>query len=142
MSSDLCNDQWYALRTRPRFEKLVSRQLRGKGYDEYLPVNKSRRCSSGRIGTAEMPIFAGYTFCKFHIQDRPPVRDFDLASGATSCSRNRASFRGTRANRFSLWLKGCLHQFRNEAANNLRGNPEFPVSERSSVIEDRFSLVE
>jgi len=35
-----------------------------------------------------------------------------------------------------------LHQFRNEAANNLRGNPEFPVSERSSVIEDRFGLVE
>jgi hypothetical protein len=35
-----------------------------------------------------------------------------------------------------------LDQFRNEAANNLRGNPEFPVSERSSVIEDRFGLVE
>ena len=105
MSSDLCNDQWYALRTRPRFEKLVSRQLRGKGYDEYLPVNKSRRCSSGRIGTAEMPIFAGYTFCKFHIQDRPPVRDFDLASGATSCGREKES-RMTRDFSLGITMKG------------------------------------
>ena len=65
--------QWFALQLRPRFEKVVAMHLRGKGYDEYLPVYRSRRIWSDRVKEIELPLFPGYTFCKFDIRDRLPV---------------------------------------------------------------------
>jgi len=67
------NRTWYALHTRPRFEKLAAKHLRDKGYEEYVPLYRSTRRWSDRIKTVEMPLFSGYIFCKFDIQDRLPV---------------------------------------------------------------------
>jgi transcription antitermination factor NusG len=54
---------WYAFRVRPRHEKLVSMSLRGKGYEEYLPLTKSKRKWADRFTIIEMPLFPGYIFC-------------------------------------------------------------------------------
>ena len=64
---------WYALRVRPRCEKLVSDALRRKGFEEFLPQHKERRRWSDRITTVEMPLFAGYLFCRFDAQQRLPI---------------------------------------------------------------------
>jgi transcription antitermination factor NusG len=65
--------QWYALRVRSRFEKIVALHLQNKGYEEYLPVYRSRRRWSDRIKEIELPLFPGYIFCKFDISRRLPV---------------------------------------------------------------------
>ena|SRR2546426_9773503 len=65
--------QWYALQLRSRFEKVVGMHLRGKGYEEYLPVYRSRRQWSDRVKEIELPLFPGYIFCKFDITDRLPL---------------------------------------------------------------------
>ena len=39
---------WYAIRVRSKFERAVSAALSGKGYDEYLPLYRSRRRWSDR----------------------------------------------------------------------------------------------
>ena len=65
--------QWYALQLRSRFEKVVAMHLRGKGYEEYLPVYSSRRQWSDRVKQIELPLFPGYIFCKFDINDRLPL---------------------------------------------------------------------
>lgn len=67
------NQQWYALQIRPRFEKVVAKHLRHKGYDEYLPLYKSRRRWSDRVKDVELPLFSGYSFCKFDVQERLPI---------------------------------------------------------------------
>lgn len=54
---------WYAFRVRPRHEKLVSMSLRGKGYEEFLPLTKSKRKWADRSPIIEMPLFPGYLFC-------------------------------------------------------------------------------
>jgi transcription antitermination factor NusG len=54
---------WYAFRVRPRHEKLVSVSLRGKGYEEFLPLVKSKRKWADRSPIIEMPLFPGYIFC-------------------------------------------------------------------------------
>jgi transcription antitermination factor NusG len=54
---------WYAFRVRPRHEKLVSMSLRGKGYEEFLPLTRSRRKWADRSTVIEMPLFPGYIFC-------------------------------------------------------------------------------
>jgi transcription antitermination factor NusG len=72
-NSSFGNHPWYALKIRPRFEKLAARHLRDKGYVEYLPLHKSTRRWSDRIKTAEFPLVPGYMFCRFDIQDMLPI---------------------------------------------------------------------
>jgi transcriptional antiterminator NusG len=73
MSSESRNADWYAVQVRPRFEKVVARHLQHKGYEEYLPVYTSRRRWSDRMKDVELPLFSGYIFCKFDIQNRLPI---------------------------------------------------------------------
>jgi transcription antitermination factor NusG len=64
---------WYALRVKPRFEKMVSCGLRGKGYDEFLPLSHSQRKHNGRTRTVDLPLFPGYLFCRFDAKKRLPI---------------------------------------------------------------------
>jgi transcription antitermination factor NusG len=70
---DVHNRQWYALHIRPRFEKLAAKHLSDKGYEGYLPIYTSRRRWSDRMKEVEVPLFPGYTFCKFDVQERLPI---------------------------------------------------------------------
>ena len=51
---------WFAVATRPRWEKFVNQALEGKGFEAFLPVYTSRRRWSDRIKVLELPLFAGY----------------------------------------------------------------------------------
>jgi transcription antitermination factor NusG len=64
---------WYALHVRTRFEKVVSRNLQGKGYEEFLPLYKRVSRWSDRTKEIELPLFPGYVFCRFDPHDRLPV---------------------------------------------------------------------
>ena len=61
---------WYALHVRSKFEHLVSVTLRGKGYQEFLPLYRSRRRWSDRVKEIDLPLFPGYLFCRFDVRDR------------------------------------------------------------------------
>src|SRR5437867_10544993 len=65
--------QWYAIQLRPRCEKFVAVQLRNKGFEEYLPMYRSRRRWSDRVKEIDLPLFPGYIFCKFDAMDRLPI---------------------------------------------------------------------
>lgn len=64
---------WYALHVRTRFEKVVARNLRGKGYEEFLPLYTRTNQWSDRVKQIELPLFPGYVFCRFNPNDRLPV---------------------------------------------------------------------
>jgi transcriptional antiterminator NusG len=64
---------WYAIRTKPRFEKIIALALRGKGYEEFLPVQRVRKPKSDRTIVVEHPLFPGYVFCRFDSTNRLPV---------------------------------------------------------------------
>jgi transcription antitermination factor NusG len=49
---------------------VASTILRGKGYEEFLPLYRSRRQWSDRIKELELPLFPGYLFCRFDVSDR------------------------------------------------------------------------
>lgn len=65
--------QWFALRVKPRAERVVADVLRGKGYEYFLPMHRERRRWSDRVKTVETPLFGGYVFCRFDVQRRLPV---------------------------------------------------------------------
>lgn len=62
--------QWYALQVRSKLANIASTTLRGKGYQEFLPVYRKQRRWSDRVKTVEIPLFPGYLFCRFDVQSR------------------------------------------------------------------------
>ena len=53
---------WYALYTRPKFEKKVADRLFEEGYDAWLPLQTVVRQWSDRKKKVEIPLFNGYVF--------------------------------------------------------------------------------
>jgi transcription antitermination factor NusG len=64
---------WYAIRVRPRSEKLVAAALRSKQYEEFVPLYQKRSRWSDRIKSIDLPLFPGYVFCRADFAGRPPV---------------------------------------------------------------------
>jgi len=55
---------WYAVYTKPRWEKKVAEHLAEKGIDHYCPLAKVTRQWSDRKKVVHEPIFKGYVFVK------------------------------------------------------------------------------
>jgi transcription antitermination factor NusG len=66
--------KWYAIYTRPRWEKKVNNLLLQKAVESYCPLNKVRRKWSDRMKTIEEPLFKSYVFVKINEEDRSLVR--------------------------------------------------------------------
>jgi transcription antitermination factor NusG len=64
---------WFALQVRARHETGVANFLRGKDYDPFVPMYQSRRRWSDRIKLVNAPLFPGYLFCRFDINNRLPI---------------------------------------------------------------------
>jgi transcription antitermination factor NusG len=68
------SSKWYAIYTRPRWEKKVNNLLLQKGIESYCPLNKVRRKWSDRVKTIEEPLFKSYVFVKITDEERTSVR--------------------------------------------------------------------
>lgn len=66
--------KWYALYTRPRWEKKVDRLLREGGFECYCPLNKVTRKWSDRLKVVEEPLFKSYVFVRIREKERTAVR--------------------------------------------------------------------
>ncbi len=69
--------KWYAIYTRPRWEKKVAALLTQKSIENYCPLNKVRRQWSDRTKTVEEPLFKSYVFVKVEDEERTSVRMTD-----------------------------------------------------------------
>jgi transcription antitermination factor NusG len=64
---------WFALRVRSHYENATVSALRGRGYEEFLPLYRSLRRWPSRTKMVELPLFPGYVFCRFDPTDRLPI---------------------------------------------------------------------
>ena len=65
--------QWFALRVKSRYEKLVATMAHNKGFEEFLPLYQCRRRWSDRFKSVELPLFPGYVFCRLNPEFRLPI---------------------------------------------------------------------
>jgi len=61
---------WYALTVKLRHEKAVAQALAHKRLEQFLPVYRARRRWSDRVKLIEVPLFHGYVFCRFSLDDK------------------------------------------------------------------------
>ncbi len=65
---------WYAVYTKPRWEKKICQQLERKGLTFYCPMNKVRRKWSDRYKIIEEPLFKSYVFVCISEDEKTRVR--------------------------------------------------------------------
>lgn len=65
---------WYAVYTKPRWEKKVYGRLIGKEIEAYCPLNKVRKKWSDRVKWVEEPLFKSYVFVRVSESGLPDVR--------------------------------------------------------------------
>jgi transcription antitermination factor NusG len=68
---------WYAVYTRPRWEKKVDALLQRQKLPTYCPLNKVKRKWSDRYKIVEMPLFPSYVFVHITEAEKTPVRMVD-----------------------------------------------------------------
>lgn len=66
---------WYAVYTKPRWEKKVAAMLLEKGIENYCPINKVIRQWSDRKKIVMEPVFKGYVFVKLEENKKWQVKD-------------------------------------------------------------------
>ena len=64
---------WYALHVRANCERAVRNQLEYQGYELYLPTVHVLRRWSDRVKHLDIPLFAGYLFCRFDARNPLPI---------------------------------------------------------------------
>ena len=69
MQDSLPNTAWYAVAVRPRHEKTVERVLNNKSIQSFVPLYAARRSWSDRVKTLNLPLFSGYVFCRFAMEN-------------------------------------------------------------------------
>ena len=65
---------WYAIYTKPRWEKKVHALLTEKKIESYCPLNKVRKKWSDRMKTVEEPLFKSYVFARVSEEEQTRVR--------------------------------------------------------------------
>ena len=65
--------RWYAIRVKSNREKVVAASLEHRGFEHFLPLYCARRQWSDRVKDVELPLFAGYVFCRLDARFRLPV---------------------------------------------------------------------
>ena len=68
------NEQWYALYTKPRWEKKVAKLLDDQGIENYCPINKVTRQWSDRKKVVLEPVFKSYVFVKINEKEKWELR--------------------------------------------------------------------
>ena len=69
----LVQPRWYALHTRSRHEKVARDQLTAKGITNLLPIWRKRSVWKDRVKMIEEPLFRGYMFGYFALQEKLDV---------------------------------------------------------------------
>ena len=64
---------WYALQVWTRKESAIATELQAKGFECFLPMYTSVRQWSDRVKQIELPLFPGYLFCRFELDNRRPL---------------------------------------------------------------------
>jgi transcription antitermination factor NusG len=75
MKSDTATsiERWFALQVWTRKESAVAAELQAKGFECFLPMYTSIRQWSDRVKQVELPLFPGYLFCRFELNNRRPL---------------------------------------------------------------------
>jgi len=97
--------KWYALTVRHQHERQTELLLQSQGWETLVPLYKTKRQWSDRVKEIELPLFAGYVFCRFSLADRVRVEDTPGVAQIVKFNGHAAEIEATEIERIQAMLK-------------------------------------
>jgi len=132
MSNNGTIKKWYAIYTKPRWEKKVARLLEERGIEHYCPLNKVQRQWSDRVKIVEEPLFKSYVFVHVNEEEKTPVRMVDGVVNYVYWQGKPAMVKDKEIET----IKRFLHQYENVMAEPLVVNENDKVMITDGVLMD------
>lgn len=122
----MVNKKWYAVYTKPRWEKKVAERLDEKGIENYLPLVKTLKLWSDRKKWVQEPLFRSYIFV--HISENQYLSSLQTPGVVryVTIARERISIPPVQIE--------AVRQFIESGDDILTDTPEMHVGDRVAVI--------
>lgn len=128
---------WYAVYTKPRWEKKVFALLSEKGFTTYCPLHKVRRRWSDRYKVIEEPVFKSYVFINITEEEIKKVRQVDGVVNFVYWNDRPAIIRNEEIG----LIKRFLNEFDFIEASPVELRPEQRVKIMNGVLMDEEGVV-
>ena len=129
---------WYAVYTRPRWEKRVVAQLEKKGLEHYCPLTKIRRRWSDRYKVVEEPLFKSYVFVYITEEEKGRIRLTDGVVNFVYWQRKPAVIKPAEIETIKRFLK----EYEEVQARPLQVQPGERVRIKAGLLMDAEGVVQ
>jgi transcription antitermination factor NusG len=129
--------KWYALYTKPRWEKKVHQLLTEKGLESYCPLNKVRRKWSDRIKTVEEPLFKSYVFVRIIEEEQTKVR---MTGGVVNFVYWQSKPAIVKDKEIEV-IRKFMNEYENVVAEPLNLQPESKIKIQQGIFMDKEATV-
>jgi transcription antitermination factor NusG len=128
---------WYAIYTKPRFEKKVHGWLQAKAIESYCPLTRISKQWSDRIKVVEEPLFKSYVFVQIAEDQKTEVRLTDGVVNFVYWLGKPAKIKDEEI----LTIKKFLKEHDNVRAERIEFRPDQRIMVNSGVLMDREGVV-
>lgn len=128
---------WFAVYTKPRWEKKVNMLLQNQGIETYCPLNRVRKKWSDRMKWVEEPLFKSYVFVRISPRDHTQVRMVDGVLNFVYWLGKPAIVKDREIEDIRRFMK----EFSNVEVHPLELKPDSRVLIRSGVLMDKEAKV-
>ena len=129
--------QWYAVYTRPRWEKKVNELFTERGIESFCPLNKVHKQWSDRVKLVEEPLFKSYVFVHVPRDEQADVRMVNGVLNFVYWLGKPAVIRQSEIDR----IRRFLNQHENVLVESLDLKPNDNVVIRSGILMDKKAKV-
>lgn len=129
--------KWFAVYTKPRWEKKVHSLFGEKGIEAYCPLNRVRKQWSDRVKIVEEPLFKSYVFVKITDDEITRVRLVNGVVNYVYWLGKPAVIRNSDIER----IRKFLNEYANIEAVALDIKPEMKVKINAGIFMDKEARV-
>jgi len=129
---------WYAVYTKPRWEKKVHATMTTRGLESYCPLNKVRKQWSDRIKLVEEPLFKSYVFVHVPEEDQTRVRMVDGVLNYVYWQGKPAVIKEKEIED----IRRFLNEYQDVQLQSLDFQPHDKVLIRTGVLMDKEAMVQ
>lgn len=129
--------QWYAVYTKPRWEKKVAALLEEEGTEYYCPLAKVTRQWSDRVKVVVEPVFRGYVFVRLH---KKKIWDVTKVSGVLTLVKYLKKPAIIRDDEITT-IRKFLHEFADVKVEHQKLTENAHVRVRQGVMMDYEGIV-
>ncbi|MBS1917794.1 MAG: UpxY family transcription antiterminator [Bacteroidetes bacterium] len=131
------NKKWYAVYTKPRWEKKVNKVLLEKNIESYCPLNKVSRKWSDRMKIVEEPLFKSYVFVRVLDEEQVEVR---MTNGVVNFVYWQGKPAVVRDEEIDV-IRKFLNEYKNVYTQPIELRPDMDVRIQRGVFMDKKAKI-